>query len=54
MDQVHIFSGNMINLALEKLTILWKYDFLYTLIRIGAKFRAHKRIFSALGTVVLR
>ena len=51
-EQGQINFGNIVNIALENLTNLWKYDICYTLILDGTKFRAHKRLFRALGTIV--
>ena len=52
LEPGEISFGNIVNVALENLTNLWKYDIWYTLILIGTKFRAHKRLFRALGTIV--
>ena len=48
------FFGNIVNKALENSTNLWKYDIWYTLILDWYKIWAHKRLFRALGTIVLR
>ena len=45
----------MVNIALENSTNLGKYDIWYAMVYwIGMKFRPHKRLFKALGTIVSR
>ena len=44
----------MVNIALQNSTKLQKYGIKYTLIPNGTKFGAHKRLFTALGTIASR
>ena len=53
-EQGQIIFGNIVNKAFENSTNLWKYDIWYTLILDGYKIWAHKHLFRALDTIVLR
>ena len=54
LKQGQIIFGNMIHIALEKSTNLRKYDICILQYWVGTKFRAHKSLFTALGTIAVR